>query len=124
MSIFLAYIVLLIILLTGISNLIIGFLGIPIQWFQFSRDTGNILGSGLFWLTIFYIWNKVYKYSMPLLAMILIGIVYYGVYINTQKRKMVPGVDNDLMGQTAGFFIFSIGYLLYHGIRYSQFNWI
>ena len=61
---------------------------------------------------------------MPLLSMVLIGFFYYLWDLNTQKRVNVPGAKNDLMGQTAGFLISSIGYLIYNGIRYSEFNWI
>ena len=124
MEVFLGYFFLLVILLTGISNLIIGFLGLPIQFLNFSRDTGNILGSFIFWLSIFHIWKEIYGYTMPLLSMVLIGFFYYLWDLNTQKRVNVPGAVNDLMGQTAGFLIISIGYLIYNGIRYSEFNWI
>jgi hypothetical protein len=124
MEVFLGYFFLLVILLTGISNLIVGFLGIPIQFLNFIRDTGNILGSFIFWLSIFHIWKEIYGYTMPLLSIVLIGFFYYLWDLNTQKRVDVPGAVNDLMGQTAGFLIISIGYLIYNGIRYSEFNWI
>ncbi len=124
MEVFLGYVFLLVILLTGISNLIVGFLGLPIQFLNFSRDTGNIMGSCIFWLSIFHIWKEIYGYTMPLLSMVLIGFFYYLWDLNTQKRVNVPGAKNDLMGQTAGFLIISIGYLIYNGIRHSEFNWI
>jgi len=124
MEVFFGYLFLLVILLTGISNLIIGFLGLPIQILHFGRDTGNIMGSCIFWLSIFHIWKEIYGYTMPLLSMVLIGFFYYLWDLNTQKRVNVPGAKNDLMGQTAGFLISSIGYLIYNGIRYSEFNWI
>jgi hypothetical protein len=124
MEVFLGYFILLVILLTGISNLIIGLLGLPIQFLQFSRDTGNILGSCIFWLSIFNIWKEIYGYTMPLLSIVLIGFFYYLWDLNAQKRVNISGVENDLMGQTSGFIIISIGYLIYNGIRYSEFNWI
>jgi hypothetical protein len=124
MGVLIGYFVLLVITLTGISNFIIGFLGVPIQWLQFSRDTGNVVGSGVFWLFIYYFWYENYNYSMPLLAMVIIGVFYYGLFLNAQQKEEVHGVRNDLMGQTAGFFLFSIGYLIYFGIRYSEFNWV